>query len=248
MRTISMLALPALILSGCASSPITDTNAEKYFQGTRLREVAIAAAHGDIAKIEALKKQGIDIDAQGYEGWTPLLWALGARNKAGYEELLKLGADPNRLDDDHDAVMTAAPTIEDADFLKLALAYGGNPNLEVPNGWPHTPLMAATILGGLENVKLLVHAGANVNYVRSADRVTPAISAAELNQYDIVFYLLENGADYAAEIPTYRGSVNGIVWCIENNNIDPSSPGYQWRQKVIEFLRSKGVIVNPKTP
>jgi ankyrin repeat protein len=246
-KIIFPLFASLLLISGCTSQ-LPNSRAKEGFHDPQVLQVALAAGNGDIAKIDALKAAGVNIDAPGDGGITPLLWALAQRNKAGFEELLKLGADPNHIEDHGAAVMTATPTIADTDFLKLALAHGGNPNLLISDGWPHTPLMAATIPGGLKNVKLLVEAGADVNYVEAVGKITPAISAAELNQYDIALYLLEHGADYAAKIPTYQGRVNGIVWCIENNNIDPNSPLYQWRQKVIDFLRSKGVTVNPKIP
>jgi ankyrin repeat protein len=104
--------------------------------------------------------------------------------------------------------------------------------------------MAAIGPSGLENVKTLVASGADLNYQDSISGNTPLIQAADLNQFDIVYYLLDRGADY--KLKNKFG--NTVVFDIEMNNIDPKSTGYAWRQKVIEFLRSKGVSVNPKTP
>ena len=237
----------ALFLSSCASLT-ADSHTKKYFQDPQVLQLATAAAHGDIGKIDALKTAGVDINSVGYNGVTPLLWALVQGNKAGYEELLKLGANPNHVDDDHEAAIILASEMVDSDFLRITLAHGGDPNLLIPDGSPHTPLIAAIGPGGFENVKLLVKAGADVNYASPVDGTTPATDAAGLNQYDIVYYLLQNGANYAAEVKTYQGPKNGLVWTIENNNIDPNSQLYQWREKVIEFLGSKGLTVNPKIP
>jgi ankyrin repeat protein len=144
--------------------------------------------------------------------------------------------------------MTLAPRMVDPNFLVIALAHGGNPNLVVSNGWPHTPLSAAIGPGGLETVKILVQAGANINYAEPIGGNTPLTMAAGLNQYDIVYYLLEQGADYTAKLPTYKGQVNGLVWSIESTNIDSESPLHVWQDKVVEFLRSKGIAMKPKVP
>lgn len=241
----SLLSVAVLLL-GCAmqSKAFGSSGPSKYFTDDLTLQVAEAAAQGDAQKIQALKNKGANIDATGKDGVTPLLWALSQGNKKGVETLLSLGADPNHQTEDGDSVMSLASEMTDPDFLKLAIKYKGNPNLALANGPPRSPLMAAIGPGGLDNVKTLLQAGANINYQDPVTGDTPLIQAADLNQFDIVYYLLEQGADY--KLKNKFG--NTIVYDVEMNNIDPTSQGYIWRQKVIEYLHSKGISVNPKVP
>ena len=223
------------MISGCASQ------ASKYFSDGTTLQVANAAANGNAAKVQALRDGGADINAQGKDGVTPLLWALAQGNKIGVQKLLELGANPNHQTDDGDSMMSLASQMRDSDFLKLALKYGGNPNLKMTH-YPYTPLMQAIGPENFENITLLVEAGADVNYQDPITGDTPVISAADLNQYDIVYYLIQQGADYRLK----NKFGNTIVFAIEHNNIDPYSTGFKWRQKVIEFLESHGITVHPK--
>lgn len=69
-------------------------------------------------------------------------------------------------------------------------------------------------------------------------------AAAATAQFDIVYKLLQAGADY-----TITDNFNTtLVYSIENNNINPQHEQYQWRAKVIEFLHGKRVKVNPRIP
>lgn len=235
-----------LLLLGCAvqSQAFGGGSAANYFSNDVVLQVAKAAADGDTAKVKSLHDKGVDIDASGKDGVTPLLWALSQGNKAGVEELLILGADPNHQSDDGDSMMSLSVQMTDFDFLRLALKYHGNPNLHISKGPWRTPLMQAMGPSRLPIIKQLVEAGADVNYQDPVTGDTPAMGAADLNQFDAVYYLLEHGADYAIK----NKSGNTIVFQIDNNNIDPQSPLYAWRQKVIEFLRSKGIPINPRIP
>lgn len=244
-KFISLMSIAVLLL-GCAmqSKAFGSKGASKYFVDEQTLQVAEAAAEGDIEKIQTLKDKGANIDGIGKDGVTPLLWALSQGNKKGVEALLSLGADPNHQTEDGDSMMSLASQMTDHDFLRLAVKYKGNPNLTLANGPPRSPLMAAIGPGGLDNVKTLLQAGANINYQDPVTGDTPLMQAGDLNQFDIVYYLLEQGADY--KLKNKFG--NTIVYDIEMNNIDPKSQGYTWRQKVIEYLRSKNISVNPKIP
>lgn len=120
-----------------------------------------AAVRGNSRKVAELVKRGADPNYL-EEGAVPmLLWTLCAEELAGFEALLKAGADPNRGGTGHgrghgqqgpgwggkgtiiragwSATVMAAGT-ENPEFLRLALRYGGDPDAQKgddPSGINH---------------------------------------------------------------------------------------------------------------
>jgi hypothetical protein len=94
-------------------------------------------------------------------------------------------------------LIEAADKDETSKFLELLLAHGGNPNdtifpKQVKKFPPTTPLITASANINLENVRLLVKAGADVNY-KTPKGNTALKQAALMNQVFIVKYLLIEG-------------------------------------------------------
>lgn len=245
-----MLRLVWLVLLVCCSTlacsnsgnQVSGHDINEFFQKGPVQQLAIAAAEGDTDTIAKLVASSVDINFQGKDGMTALMWALGAQNKQGFRLLLENGANPNLPIKSGGSVMSLAASADDAEFLQLALKHGGDPNLFNTNR--NTYLIFETISPGhLPHVKALVEAGAEINSKDNAGQ-SPMIVAANLNQYDIVLYLLNQGADFSlADRWGYT-----VVEPIENNNIDPDNELYQWRQQAIGFLREQGVTVNPRIP
>lgn len=233
------------VVVGCNEGKRTNLGkVQDFFADKNEAALAAAAARGDVQEIERRVKLGTNVNAVGKESVTPLMWAFVADNKIGFQRLLDLGADPNLQDGKGRSVTCLSAAVEDSDYLRMVLAAGGDPNLEsrVKSLKP-TPIFWAIEEYNKVNLKILIDAGANLNY-QERHGETPMIFASNLNWWDIVYMLLEAGADYA--IPNTWG--NTIVYHIESYPIDPKSEGYRWRQKVIAFLRERGVEVNPKVP
>jgi hypothetical protein len=103
----------------------------------------------------------------------PLLsWAVMMSKYDSAEKLLALGAAPN-LQDDYNGtspMMQAAAVEKDPRFIHLLLRYGGDVRAlakpKDPTRIPRYPsvLFAAVNSLNLENVKLIVEAGADINY------------------------------------------------------------------------------------
>jgi hypothetical protein len=225
-------------MTACKASEIDES-----FTDIKVRELASAAADGNVKQIDNLIASGVQINARGKDGVTPLMWALYHLNKDGYKALLEKHADPNLQENDGDSVMEWAAQLKDSSYLQLALEHGGNPNLvDSHSAYDRFPIFSAIQLAPdtNENVALLVKAGADLNVVSPTG--TPLTAAATRNQYEIVFLLLQAGADYKK--PNNSGKT--VAWVIENMNIDPTSDAFQWRQKVIDFLHAQGIAVNPK--
>jgi uncharacterized protein len=167
-------------------------------------------------KIDLFAKSGGDLNVKNFKGYTPLWIALSEKKKESYEALLKNGADPNIIMSGKRVVTHwAALLYKDSWWLKLALENGADPNLvNVGRGSPGqgTPLRFAINssprdeeLGALENVKLLVEHGADIN---KPDRYNayPLSRAISQNKFNIMLYLLDQGADYN------RSQIKGITF------------------------------------
>lgn len=156
-----------------------------------------AVERDDVAAIKTFLDAGGDLNVQNFDDSTPLWVALTKKNLAAYEALLKYGADPNIIMSGKRVVTHWAAWEEDSTWLRLALEHGADPNLvNVGSGRPSEgPPLKMAIGVSLENVKLLVEHGADIN---KPDRFgcTPLARAAETNYFDVVLYLLDQGADY----------------------------------------------------
>lgn len=225
-----------------------------YFEAGPQRALAEASGKGRTEEIGKLLSGGAKINFQGREGMTALLWAFLQQNKKGYQYLLEKGADPNLqmtestltsdgVTDGSSAVSLAAMH-EDPWYLEITLKHGGNPNIVNPVKGV-TPVFQCIMLldrshpqPRLEQLKMLIAAGADLN-ARNRSDITPLMYAVRLNRYDIAYLMLQAGAD--PERKTKWDTT--VVYEIKESRTDPKSELYQWRAKVIELLKEKGIDV-----
>jgi ankyrin repeat protein len=138
----------------------------------------------------------------------------------------------------------------DVIYLKLALEHGGNPNAYDKHS-NNTLLMDSIIwarsIDSNDPVKMLVNAGADLEQRDNFER-TAIHKAAMHNEYEILLYLLEQGADYTAK------DKNGvdIVYYLQKSKLNSGYRYYErqhrFRKKVVSFLQSKGYEVELKYP
>jgi ankyrin repeat protein len=224
-----------------ASSPFS-IKLNDAFPNENARRLAKAAAEGKVKEIDRLVAAGTDVNYKGAGGVTPLVWPMRTLNKTGFNKLLELGANPNAQWESGASVTYWVAGLSDPVFMKAVLTHGGDPNLINPRGH-ETPIFRAITPEGKVNLSPLIQAGANLN-AQDSQGSTPLMAAADLNQFDVVYTLLCNGADF--NLKDKWGKT--ITYAIENNNIDATSEGYRWREKSIAFLRTRGVRVNPRIP
>ncbi len=150
------------------------------------------------AAIKTYSEAGGNLNVRKFDGSTPLFLALTEKKQDAYKALLEHGADPNIIMSGQRVVTHWAATEEDSIWLRLALEHGADPNLlNVGRGRPHegTPLHYAMGNGPLENVKLLVNHGADINKPNRLN-CSPITQATNQNDFDVVLYLLNQGADF----------------------------------------------------
>ncbi len=166
-----------------------------------------AAARGDVADIEkriasAENKEAIDARHR-----TPLHVAVYQKQHDAARALIRLGADPNKLEIDRYDIITIAAVANDVPMLKLALEGGGNPKA-VTSIYDGTALIAAAHLGHVEVVRTLIAAKAPLDHVNNL-KWTALIESIVLgdggkNHTDTLRALVDAGAD--VNIPDGSGA------------------------------------------
>ncbi len=97
---------------------------------------------------------------------TPLHVAVYRKQHDAARALIRLGADPNKLDIDRYDIITIAAVANDVPMLKIALEGGGNPKA-VTSRYDGTALIAAAHLGHAEVVRTLIAARAPLDHVNN---------------------------------------------------------------------------------
>lgn len=214
---------------------------ETMFPDSQVRALAKAAADGNVRRIEQLVKEGVSVNARGTQGATPLFW--GMQDHRGFRKLLELGADPNIVYADGNSVMLAAVKLKDRRILRAALEFGGNPNLAAGDSFGYTPLFNA-MSEGIDMVDLLLGAGADIN-AKDKFGATPVMVAAGRGDYEMVYSLLERGADYTLRNANGSDLADAIAKNV--GRLRAGTKWAKWQEKVIEWLQAKGVEI-PASP
>jgi uncharacterized protein len=239
------------------------------FKETPVWELAQAVEEEDLEEIKKLvQEEKLDVNyPEPKYGNTLLMLTVLNQQYASCKTVLELGADPNQHNSysGSSAIINAAeiqnyPT--DTTFLKLLLSHGGNPNDEEvgprkeSNTTRLTPLLAACSgvmqnANPIEKVKLLVGAGANVNYKNEFSGF--ALKEALLHEnYDVALYLLEKGADYN-EMLFDRGAFSEggkkiyIADFLREQFLSLDSEEYKQKMAIVAFLKERDIDYR-KTP
>ena len=156
----ALLLLLATLLP--ASAQIAPTEAElRAYDGLHA-----AAARGDVTDIEKRIGSGENKEAVDSRHRTPLHVAVFHRKYDAARALIRLGADPNKLEIDRYDIITIAAVANDVPMLKIALEGGGNPKA-VTSRYDGTALIAAAHLGHVEVVRTLIAARAPLDHVNN---------------------------------------------------------------------------------
>ena len=178
----------------------------KYERGyTPLMIAAMNNNNPEVIKV--LIKAGADINAKfkytPFNGFTPLMWAIGENNNNNPEvidALIHAGADVNvKNESGTTPLMIAAIRSNNPEVIKVLIQAGADVNAKNEIGF--SPLMwAARINNNTEVLKILIQAGADVN-VKDESGTTPLMWAARVNNNtEVLKILIQSGADVNARI------------------------------------------------
>lgn len=232
-------------------------NDYRLFQDTPAWGVAKAVEDNDVEKIkEEVISNKVNINYQEPRfGNSLLMLAITNSQYKTTEELLKLGADPNLKDfyRGTNAVIDATDN-EDPKYLKLVLKYGGKANsLETAPGKEGNQARSTALNNAisyvdeysLEKVKLLIDAGADINYFNNGPEVYTNLPLGDALLHDnmnVLLFLLEKGADYNKIM--YKMFDDHNVYILEGLRkviVDLNSEQYKAKIKAVQFLKNKGL-------
>ncbi len=231
------LAITVVSLTAFASQ-----DPARFFTDEQSLAFVKAAIKHDGAALKRLREKGANPDAPGSNGRTPLVFAMLELDKVAYKLLLENGADPNArllgFEASPDSVIALAAQGNDVYWLQEALAHKADPNLPSKNNG-RTPLFFAVSNRRLDNIKLLLTSGANLEY-QDTGGYTPLLYAALISKWDSVLLLLRSGAD-ASKTVKGKSISDFLKKYSENPSIARDSDLWLARTAVVEWLRANNV-------
>ena len=173
----------------------------ELWKDTEVWDFANCISKGNFEKAESiLNQEKIPIDFKDPKfGETLLCWAIWNNNLDAVKFLVSHGANPNAHDtyNGQSPMSVAASEYNSVDILKYLLENGGSPNDYVKENevlshgqYLETPLTSAAYFS-IEKTKLLVEAGADVNFAIKPGQ-TSFYKAAISTRMGILEYLLFN--------------------------------------------------------
>lgn len=142
-------------------------------------------------------------------------------------------------------------------YLKLLINKGGNPNIiedkftnekDLARRTPLTETITFNSKTTIDRIKLLVKAGADINYSNIGNPFYTQSALAKsisLDQLEVTNYLLEIGADYNEIMyTTVDNDTIKILGALRTSVYDLDSKNYNYKQKIILFLKNKGLDYN----
>ena len=140
--------------------------------------LAVAAAAGDLKKMQTLLSAKSNVNANDAEGLSALVWAARSGQPDAIRLLIKSGANPNALDDHNGwTPLVHAVHKKQVGAAVALIESGANPDLATSNGtW--TPLVMASAYGDVAMIDALMKQKAS-SRVALKDGTTPLRAAVE---------------------------------------------------------------------
>lgn len=240
--------------SKCTSSKQEENNYlgndVRLFENTPVWDVAQAIEKNDTAEVKSLllskSKDLVDYQEKKF-GQSLLNWSVYSGYYPSVKVLAELGANPNlKSYDSTTAFIQAANHHETLEYLKILLQNGGDvnsvANIDAPQHL-RTPLMAAA--KSLDNVKLLINAGADPNYVYSSNGMIQSalVYAFYSDNIDIIKYLI---IDVGVNCRNATGfTIDGdSLYVNDELRLLPYPIGsleYKKKMEIVDFLKKQGI-------
>lgn len=161
--------------------------------------LADAAEKMDRTRINALLKQGADVNASQADGMTALHWAAYHDEPRTATLLVNAGANAKAANRYAVTPLSLACTNGNTEIVELLLKAGADPNTTLRGG--ETVLMTAARTGKPGPVKALLARGADVN-AKDRKGQTALMWAAADGHADVVRALLAAAADFRTPLPS----------------------------------------------
>lgn len=241
-----------------------------------------AASIGHKPIIRLLIASGADLNVSDEKGYTPAALASERNDRTVVELLLASGAEMTLhlaacLDDVEalDALLEAGAEVDATDAsgrtalciaaargnvaaLERLVAYGAEVDFVVDEGYARTPLLDAVSGGRIEVVRVLVDAGADVNYEGEFSSWTPLALAVMYGEAEIGQLLIAAGAKATIDQAAGVGDLDTVTGMLADGADVHARYGSgnltllqiaarRGFDEVVEFLAAQGVDIDAKT-
>ena len=248
----ALLMILMLFSSACAfrdpeGLPLYAMSVREMFPGDmKAQALALAAADGDVERMDRLVARGADVNARGTRNVTLPTWVVQHPNKVGFKHLMELGANPNPRWDNGKTLLHWICYVTDdigVEYLQMAIKIGGgNPNVAIPSSGDRPVEYAVTYLKKYkhEAFALLYNAGAEIDYKNKYD--VPLVDrAVTAGSFEITFFLLTQGVDYSS-----TNKMGDVFYSIKSSYIKDADrtkqyPSSMWFWRCVDFLEKKGM-------
>lgn len=250
---------------GCAQEPKPTWHeryqwkAEDYFEDKEVVKLCRAIEADDVEQIDQLIAAGVNVNAEGKQGMTPLLWAFPGNHSERFIRLLKAGADPNvYVASDFgtkgairsgDCVTILAAKSPFMSHFSAVMGHGGDANARNSN--TQESVLLAVIRSGKADAKdrigLLIEHHVDLNNVEGSGK-PPVIEAVSwFAQFDVALLMLEHGADHRAYIEEQNSRLIHAV-LRENKGLSRLTAERQAQHaKLLKWLKDKGESIEEAT-
>jgi len=222
------------------------TPAEFYGDPLQVR-LAVAVDQDDIAAVDAAVRDGANVNAWGRDGFSLLYWAMARDRTAGFEALVKNGADltaeyrdPVQVSDSRlrDWIIRLALTADNPEFLRIAMRHGFDPNYMWSDKYQETLLFLAASDHAKPAMEILLEAGADMNHQDHLGN-TPLMDAVMRCDYATVWFFLHRGADPMIK-NQFGGDLAAMLKEYGSRGVGPDSS--KSFEQIVAELVSRGLL------
>ena len=182
----------------------------------------------DVAAVQSLLKEKVDVDVLAPDGATPLVWAAQLDDLSLTQLLLNAGATVNYKNDFGVTALWVAARNGNAAVINLLLKAGADPNAARTSG--ETALMRAAMTGRPQAVEALLAGGARVDAVESRRGQNALMWAITEQHLEAARLLIAAGADVSARS---RNGYTPLLFAAREGNLE-----------IVKLLLDRGASVN----
>jgi len=219
---VVLMAL-SMLCQGRDAMELAGKSTEDVFHDSRVVSLIDAAADNDLKRAKAILAEGVDINAAGEAGLTPLIWMIGQHNNKAIHLLLELGANPNKPWQQGEDPVYMAASGGNLPLLNMLLDYHGDPNSPAHE---RSAMMIAMMQSHFDCAELLVKRGADINFHDGV--VSSIIAPLSVGRFDWVVWMFENG--YSHDLLQARRGITNIV---------ASSAQAEWKSKALQIVNQR---------
>ena len=164
-------------------------------EGALEYNLMIASSKGLHTEINRLLSLGAEIDAETYEGATPLIFAVANNRQTAVEALLTWHPNIDKKTAGHETPLLIAVKSMNTEIAETLIR--GGADIDLPDNHGATPLHYAAVNGDLSMTDLLLYYDADCNH-KSDDGTTPLMASILAGYADVTDLLFQNGANLEA--------------------------------------------------